>query len=84
MIIPNGDFCAGYGIYRSSHLWLKCNPKVTERPTKVGVAEADPANPSVLTPCMYYYDVIEHASFCPLPKPPVDATPLVSTSISVG
>jgi hypothetical protein len=66
MEITGGDFCEGGGVLRSSYLWLKCDPTVTARPTTVNVDEWDPSNPNVETLCKYHFDVISHASFCPV------------------
>ncbi len=62
--IANGDMCSN-GVARNSRLWFKCDPSVIGRPTSVSVTEVDPSNPSVPTPCSYYFAPIAHASFCP-------------------
>lgn len=60
-----GDVCTGNSVARNAHLFLQCDPTATTRPTTVKILEADPSNPTVSTPCSYWFDPIPHASFCP-------------------
>jgi hypothetical protein len=59
-----GELCPAVGLDRQATMWFKCDPTVTERPTRVVIAEEDPVL-KVPTACKYYFAPIAHASFCP-------------------
>merc|ERR1711991_133801 len=71
--------CKGRTTARQSYLWLKCDPTVTTMPVApIQIREVNPANPTVMTPCQYYFAPIAHAAFCPNP-PPVSSNSQVNT-----